>query len=191
MPVGALEVQIKVKTTGRKFTMVQDTHIRMEKYCMWKKDQKCHIRSRKRKAPHKMTNVQTEDNVSETDVPTGQGLGYPPQIFTNPTYTVAMTHTESEGEVEWERKFWGRYCEFCERCGKTHCWCNSSNWEEGLINVDNPNFNPSIGRIPPPTVGKPPVGWSTFRHRIIREAEQARPPSLAEEASTDSGISMQ
>ena len=110
MPVGALEVQIKVKTTWGKFTMVQDTHTRMEKYCTWEKDQRCHIRSRKRKAPHKMTNMQTEDNASETHVPTGQGFRYPPQIFTNPTYTVAMTHKESEGEVKQERKYLDRYC---------------------------------------------------------------------------------
>ena len=191
MPAGALEVQIKVKTTWGKFAMVQDTHTRMEKYFTWEKAQRCHIRYRKRKIPHKMTDMQPEDDASETDVPTGQGFRYPPQIFTDPAYTATMTHTESEGEEEQERRFLGRYCEFCDRCGKTHCWCNSSNWEEGLINVDNPNSNPSIEKIPSPTVRKLPVGWSTFRCRIIREAEQAGPPSLAEEASTDSGISMQ
>ena len=191
MPAGALEVQIKVRTTWGKFTMIQDTHTRMEKYHMWEKAQRCLIRSRKRKAPHKTTNMQTEDNTFETDVLTGQGFRFPPQIFTNPTYTAAMTHTESEGEVEQERKLLGKYCKFCDRCSKTHCWCNSSDWEEGLINVDDPNSNPSVEKIPSPTVGKPPVGWSTFRCRIIREAEQPRPPSLAEEASTNSGISMQ
>ena len=158
---------------------------------MWEKAQRCHIRSRKRKAPCKMTNMQTEDDASETDIPAGQGFGYPSQIFTDPTYAATMTHTESEGEVEQVRKFLGKYCEFCDRCNKTHCWCNSSKWEEGLINVDDPNSNPSIEKIPSPAVREPPVGWSMFRCRIIREAEQARPPSLAEEASTTSGISMQ
>ena len=153
MPAGALEVQIKVKTTWGKFTMIQDTHTRMEKYQTWEKAQRCHIRSRKRKAPCKMTNMQTEDDASETDVPTGQGFRYPPQIFTDPTYTATMTHTESEGEVEQERKFLGKYCKFCDRCSETHCWCNSSNWEEGLINVDNPNSNPSIEKIPPLQLG--------------------------------------
>ena len=93
---------------------------------MWEKAQRCHIRSRKRKAPHKMTNLQTEDNAYETDVPTGQGFRYPPQIFTDPTYAVAMTYTESEEEVEQERNFLGRYCEFCDRCGEICCWCFSS-----------------------------------------------------------------
>ena len=158
---------------------------------MWEKAQRCYIRSRKRKAPCKMTNMQTKDDASETDVPTGQGFGYPPKIFTNPTYTATMTHKESKEEVEQKRKFLGKYCKFCDRCSETHCRCNSSDWEEGLINVDNPNSNPSVEKIPSPTVGKPPVGWSMFRCRVIREAEQSRPPSLAEEASTNSGISMQ
>ena len=35
----------------------------------------------------------SEDNTSETDIPIGQGFGYPPQIFTDPTYTVAMAQT--------------------------------------------------------------------------------------------------
>ena len=137
-----------------------------------------------------MTNMQTEDDASETDIATAQGFGYPPQIFTDPTHMTTMTHMESEGEVEQERKFLGRYCEFCDRCNETLCWCNSSDWE-GLTNVNDPSSNPSIENIPSPTVRKPPVGWSTFRHRVIREAEHVRPPSLAEEADTDSGINMQ
>ena len=124
MPAGTLEVQIKVKTTWGKFTMIQDTNTKMEKYCIWEKAKQCHIRSRKRKATHKKTNMQTEDNASETDVPTGQGFRYPPQIFTDPTCTATMTHTESEGEVEQERKLLGKYCKFCDRYGKTHCWSN-------------------------------------------------------------------
>ena len=48
MPAGALEQQIKVKTTWGKFTMVQDAHTSMEKYHTWEKAQKCPIKSRKR-----------------------------------------------------------------------------------------------------------------------------------------------
>ena len=94
MPMGALEVQIKVKTTWGKFTMVQDTHARMERYGTWEKAQRCLIQSRKRKTPHRMTNMQTEDDASETDTHMGQGFGYPPQIFTNPTYVTTLTHME-------------------------------------------------------------------------------------------------
>ena len=126
MPAGALEVQLKVKTTWGKFTMVQDTHTKTEKYHMWEKAQRSHIRSRERRAPHRTTNKQTEDNTSETDIPRGQGFAYPPQIITDPTYAATTTHTESEGEVKQNRKFLGKYCEFCARCNETHCWCNSS-----------------------------------------------------------------
>ena len=186
MPTGALEVQLKVKTTWGKFTMVQDTHTRTEKYYTWEKAQRNPIRSRKKKAPCKVTSKQTEDSTSETDIPTGQGFRYPPPIFTNHTHITTTTHTESEGEVKQVRKFLGKYCEFCAKCNETHCWCHSSNWEEELINVDDSNSNLSMERIPSPTVRKPPVGWSTFRHRVIREAELARPPS-----PTDSGIRIQ
>ena len=44
MPKGALEVEVKVKTTRGKFTMVQNTHTRMEKYNTWEKAQRCHIK---------------------------------------------------------------------------------------------------------------------------------------------------
>ena len=81
MPAGALEVQLKVKATWGKFTMVQDTHTKTEKYCTWEKAQRSHIRSRKRRVPCKTTNKQTE----------GQGFGYPPQIFTNPMYAATTT----------------------------------------------------------------------------------------------------
>ena len=103
MPEGALEVKVKVKTTWGKFSMVQDIHTRTEKYHMLEKaDGRNTIKTRKRKAPHKVTTMQTNDNTSETDVPTGQGIRYPPS---GPTYAVTMPQTEEEGEVEQESKF--------------------------------------------------------------------------------------
>ena len=100
-----------------------------------------------------------------------------------------MTNTEEEGEVEQEHKFLGKYCEFCDRCGETHCWCNSSNWEEGMLDAEKSDSNPSIEKTPSPTVRKPPIVWAAYRHRIVRAAEQARPPSLAEEPNTDNNVS--
>ena len=133
-----------------------------------------------------MISMQTEDDASETDIPTGQGFGYLPQIFIDHTHS-----TTSEGEMKEERKFLGRYCEFCDRCNETHCWCSSSNWEEGLTDVNGTSSIPSIEKNPSPTVSKPPAGWSMFTHRVIREAELSRPLSPAEKANTDSGINMQ
>ena len=126
MPKGTLEVEIKVKTTWGKFTVVQNTHIRKEKYHTWEKAQRCTIKSRKGRTPHKAASVYTEGNTLETDIPTGQGFGYPPQVFTDPTYTAAIIHTDSEGKVKLESKILGRYCEYCNRCGETCCWHFSS-----------------------------------------------------------------
>ena len=153
---------------------------------MWEKAQRHPIKSRKGRTPHKMTNIQTEDDASETDILTGQGFSYPLQIFID-----HMQSTTSEGEMTEERKFLSRYCEFCYKCNETHCWCSSSDWEEGITDVNSTSSNPSIEKNSSPTVGKHPVGWSIFRCRVIREAELARPPLLAEEANTDSGINMQ
>ena len=136
-----------------------------------------------------MTMMQTEDNTSETDVPTGQGFRYPPHVFTDPTYTVTIPQMEEEGEAAQESKFLGRYCVFCDRCGESYCWCNSSNWEEGMLNTERSKFNPSIGKTPSPAIRKPPMGWAAYTYKIIKEAEQARPPSPAKEPSTNSSIS--
>ena len=108
-----------------------------------------------------------------------------------------VSHTKEE-EQAGNSKFLGRYCEFCDKCGKKYCWCNSSDWEEGLLNIGEPNSNPSIEKTPSPTVRKPPVGWAAQRCRVITaarenrqnmEIEQARPPSSSEEYNTDSNVS--
>ena len=93
--------------------------------------------------------MQTEDNASDTDVPVGQGFRYPPQVFTDPKYAATVSHMEEEEQPD-KSKFLGRYCEFCDKCGESYCWCNSSNWEEGLLNVENPSSNPSIEKTPSP-----------------------------------------
>ena len=127
-----------------------------------------------------MITMQTEDNTSETNVSKGQGLRFLPQVFTDPTYAAAIPQTEEEGEAEHKSKFLGKCCEFCDRCGKSHCWCNASDWEEGMLNTEQSGFNSSIEKTPSPTVRKPPMGWAEYRHRIVKAAEQARPPSPEE-----------
>ena len=44
--------------------------------------------------------------------------------------------------------------------------------------MGDPSSNPSIEKTPSPTIRKTPVGWAEYRHRVIFEAEQARPLSL-------------
>ena len=108
----------------------------------------------------------------------GEGLGYPPYIFTDPEFAVNVSHTEEEevnNNVEGNRqKFIGNYCETCDKCGETRCWCNSSNWGEELVDVENPNTNPTLeNKTPSPNfVRKPPAGLAEFRRRTVSNAAQ-------------------
>ena len=67
---------------------------------MEKADGRSNIKTRKRKAPHKVTNMQTKDNTSETDVPAGQGFRYPPQIFTDQTCIQQQCPTQRKKEKQ-------------------------------------------------------------------------------------------
>ena len=104
-----------------KFIMVQDAHTRMEKYHTWEKAQRHPIKPRKGRTPHRKTRTQTDDDASETDIPSGHGFDYLLQIFIDHTQST----TSEEGMTE-ERKILGRYCEFCSKCNETHCWSSSS-----------------------------------------------------------------
>ena len=199
MPKGTLEIEIKVKTTwGKftlvqnqttwgKFTLVQNTHTRTEWYHTWEKAQRCHTKSRKGRIPCKATSVHTEENSSEIDIPTDPVIGTPSQICTDPTYNAAVTHTDSEGEVTHKTNFLGKYCKYYDRCRETHCWCFTSDWEDGL-DANNPNSSMEI--LPSPTARKSPAGWSKNRCRVIKNMDTTGSPSPREEISTDSGSSM-
>ena len=158
MPADALEVEIKVKTKWGKYSMFQDTCTRTDKYHAWDRaDRRSSVRTRRRRTPCKEIRSSHEENntTSETDVPVVQRLRYPSQVFTDPEY--AATLPQMEEEVS-NNKFLGKYCELCAKCGETYCCCNSSDWEEGLLDVEKPNAdtNPSIEKTPSPTVRKPP-----------------------------------
>ena len=112
--------------------------------------------------------MQTEDNTSETDAPTGQGFRYPPHVFMDPIYTTSIPQMEEEGEAEQESKFLGKYCEFCDRYGESHCWCNSSDWEEGMLDIERSGLTLPYRR--------PHHQQSAYRCRIVKAAEKARPP---------------
>ena len=86
--------------------------------------------------------MSSQDNTnSEFDIPVGQGFGYPHQVFTDPEVAAEIPHTEEKEGVNNDR-FIGNYCETCDKCGETRCWCNSSNWGEEVIDVENPNAKP-------------------------------------------------
>ena len=160
------------------------THTRTERYHTWEKAQIYHTKSRKGRIPHKAASVHTEENSFEIDIPTDPAIGTPPQIFTDSTYTAAVTHTHSEGEVTHKTNFLGKYC---DRCGETCCWCFTSDWEDRL-DANNPNSSVEI--LLSPTARKPPAGWSENRCRVIKMMNTKGSPSPREEISTDSGTSM-
>ena len=64
--------------------------------------------------------------------------------------TVPQMEGEEEEGVSYN-KFLGKYCELCAKCGETYCWCNSFDWEEGLLDVENPkaDTNPSLEKLHP------------------------------------------
>ena len=180
--------------------MFQDTYTRTEKYHAWERaGRRSSIRARRRRTPHREVRGSHEESntTSETDVPVGQGFRYPPQVSTNPQYAADVPHVEEEEEQAGNNKFLGRYCKFCNICGEMYCWCNSSDWEEGFLNVEKPNANPSIEKAPSPTIRKPPAGWAEQRCRVVMaaresrqnmEIEQARPPS-PKEFNTNNNVS--
>ena len=63
-------------------------------------------------------------------------------MFTDPEFAATVLQTEEEEEEEVSNnKFIGNYCDNCAKYGETYCWCNSSDWEEGLLDEENPNTN--------------------------------------------------
>ena len=98
--------------------------------------------------------------MSETGIPVGQGLRYPPQAFMDPEFTATVSQMEEEEEEQEgsKNKFLRKYCDICMKCGETYCWCFSLDWEEGLLDVANPNanINTSSEKIPSPNNNREP-----------------------------------
>ena len=108
----------------------------------------------------------------------GQGFRYPPQVFTDPEFAATVPQTEEEEEEVSNNKFIGKYCDTCMKCGETYHWCSSWDWEEGLLDVENPNAdtNPSLEKKTPSPKNnrKHPAGWVEHRHRTVQAAKGNR-----------------
>ena len=180
MPDNALEVDVKIKTIWGKYTMFQDTYPHTEKYCSWDRaDRRSSVHTRRRRTPQREVIMSSNDNTnSETDVPVGEGLGYPHKVVIDPEYAANISHTEEEelNNVEGNRSnFIGEYC---EKCVGTHnrCWCNSSDWGEELVDIENPtDADPTLeSKRPSPTsIRHPPSRWAEFRRRTISKSKAA------------------
>ena len=121
MPADALEVEAKVKTKWGKYSMFQETYTRTEKYHAWDRaDRRSSVRTQRRRTHHREVRSSHEENntTSETDVPVGQGLKYPPRVFMDPEYAAAVLQTE-EQEEEVSNNNIGNCCNICTKCGKT------------------------------------------------------------------------
>ena len=88
---------------------------------------------------------------------------------------------EDEEVEEVNNKFIGNYCETCDKNGETRCWCNSSDWGEDLIDIDNFTTNPTLEKTPSPENGrKPPAGWVEHRRRTIQATKENKRNILIE-----------
>ena len=84
-----------------------------------------------------------------------------------------VPHTEDEEVEEVNNKFIGNYCETCDKCGETRCWCNSSDWGEELIDIENSTTNPTLEKAPSPENGrKPPTGRVEHRRRTVKATQE-------------------
>ena len=63
--------------------------------------------------------------------------------------------------------------EYCEKCIGKHyrCWCNSSDWDEDLIDIENPtkNTDSNLESEKPSQTSfrQAPPGWSESRRKAI------------------------
>ena len=127
-----------------------------------------------KKRGHSMSNDSNTN--SETDIPMGEGLGYPPQIFTGPGFTANIPHTENEqSNMEEDRvNFIGDYCEKCV-IQYNRCWCNALHWTEDLVEIENndnndtniSNPNLEVELTSQTSFRQPPSRWSEFTKKAI------------------------
>ena len=137
MPADMVEVEVKIKTNWGKYTLVQGDNSRTEKYHSWDRaDRRTKMHTRRRRTPQR--EVANDDSHTEIDIPTGEGFRYPPKIFTDPGFTANVPHTEQSNTEEDRVSFIGDYCGKCAS-QYNRCWCNTSNWSEDLVTIENNN----------------------------------------------------
>ena len=81
IPDIAVEVELKIKTTRGKYTLIKDAYTRTERYGPWDRaDRRVQIHTRRRRTLQidntgKDTNIDITTSL-ETDIPNGEGFGY-------------------------------------------------------------------------------------------------------------------
>ena len=165
MPAETVEMELKIKTKRGKYTLHKDTCTRTERYCPWEiADKRSKIHTRRRTRREVESEIRSN---SETNIQTGKGFMYPPEIFTNPEFakTMPLMDTDNDEVEVTNSNFIG---EFCGECIKKYnrCWCFKSDWEEDLIEVETPKAPINNSQHLTITVmpkRQPPPGWAEFR----------------------------
>ena len=189
IPANTVEVELKIKRTRGKYTLIKDAHMRTEKYPPWDTaNRRAKVRTIKRRTPRRETGskdiVVDNSTSSETDIPNG-GFGYAPKIYTDPKLTATLPQIETEcDETETAQKdFIGEYCVTCIK-KYNRCWCNGLNWDVDLMEVEQPNsppVNPTDTTNPTKrpnsiklvSIRQPPPGWSEFRKGTLNKSNIA------------------
>ena len=181
MPADTVEMEMKIKTTRGKYTLHKDTCTRTERYHPWDRaDKRSKVHTRRRMARREVESEITSN--SETDIQTGKGFTYPPEIYTNPEFAKTITLTDADSDdVEITNPNF--ILEFCKECVKKYdrCWCFKSNWEEDLLDVETPKGpinKPNSQHLTMTMMPKrqPPPGWVEFRKQATRNISNDNDP---------------
>ena len=108
-------------------------------------------------------------------------------MFTGPVFAATVPQMGEEEEEEVSNIFIGNYCDICAKSGEDYCWCKSSDWEEGLLNVESSttNPNPTLEKTPSPeTSRKPPAGWVEHRRRTVQATKENKRNIVIENAKS-------
>ena len=90
--------------------MFQDTYTHTEKYCFLDRaDRRSSMHTRRRRTPQWEVCSSHDNTTSETNVPVGEGFGYPHRSSPHPEFAADVPHMEEE-EVN-NNKFIGNYRE--------------------------------------------------------------------------------
>ena len=83
------------------------------------------------------------------DIPNGEGFACAPEIYRDPKFAATLPQIKTEcDETETAQKdFIGEYCSTCIK-KYDRCWCNRSDWDIDLMEVEQTN-NPPINLTNP------------------------------------------
>ena len=165
MPADTVEVELKIKMIRGKYSLHKDTGMRTERYHPWDRADKRSKIHTKRRTTRREVDSEIITSNSETDVQTGKGFAYPPEIYTNPDFAkrISLTDTDNDDVEIINANFIG---EFCKECVKKYnrCSCYKSDREEDVVDAEAPKAptkpndpkNLTMTMMPK---RQPPPGW--------------------------------